>query len=273
MLDEIFLLILSGNSSDHNLFILALTTLPKMFTEKLIKAGLTNNETKIYVCLLHNSDLSASEVTKKTGIHRRNVYDAISRLLEKGIVNETLVNNKRRFNAVHPDNLMQIVETRKQELQSIIPDLTKLFQAEKTRNFVKIYRGIPGVRSSFTDSLNMMKNGETYYAIGCVDMRKILGSFFDDHHKERIEKKIKSKLLFNYQYKERAKQIMKKKNFQIRLLPKDCYLPVQTAVYGKATVCQILIHENPFVVQVVDEEFAKNYIKYFETLWDISKPV
>jgi sugar-specific transcriptional regulator TrmB len=242
-----------------------------MFTEELVQAGLTHNEVKVYLCLNGNHDLSASQITKKTGVHRRNVYDSLDRLMDKGLINETILNNRKKFNAAHPKHLLMLIEAQKAKIEAIVPSLTQQYGQEKRQRYIKLYKGIAGVKASFTDSLDLMDVGETYYAMGCINMKEFLGVFIEHHHKERAKKKIESWTLFNHKYKERSKELSRQKNHHSRVLPKNYDLPVQTVVYGKDVVCQILIHKEPFVVQVVDEMFASNYRNYFHMLWEISK--
>lgn len=245
-----------------------------MITDELVQAaGLTHNESKIYLCLNQHTGLSATEVTKKTGIHRRNVYDALNRLLEKGLVNETLVNTSKKFNAVHPSHLLRLAEEQQQIIKKIVPKLKEQYQVENLKNYVKLYQGIKGVKASFTDSLRMLNEDDSCYVLGCVDMKKFLGPFIDDHHKERQKKNIKTWQLYNANFKKRAESFSKGKKYKTRILPKDFYLPVQTVVFGENIVCQILIHDEPFVIQTVDKTFAANHIKNFKMIWNMSRKI
>jgi sugar-specific transcriptional regulator TrmB len=243
-----------------------------MYQEELLQAGLTGNEAKIYTTLISNADLSASEITKQTGIHRRNVYDALNRLLEKGLVNETLVQNKKRFNAIHPQRLLSLVDEQRTKIQNIVPTLAEQFShVKKKRNFIKMYKGTEGIKASFNESLNMLKEREVIHIIGGINMRKILGEgFMDDHHKERQKKSIRTNTLFNYIHRNRPKSLLRNKRYHYKVLPKDYYLPVQTVIYGDDIVCQILFHEEPFVIQVIDKAFADNFKRYFKMLWGLS---
>ena len=73
---------------------------------KLFEAvGLTPNETKVYLALVDLGTAQAGQITEKSGVHRRNVYDAISRLMEKGIISYVNVNNKKLFSPVNPKKI------------------------------------------------------------------------------------------------------------------------------------------------------------------------
>lgn len=240
----------------------------------LIHAGLTANESQIYLCILGEHDLSAGEITKKTGIHRRSVYDALDRLLEKGLVNSTLINNVKTFNAAHPSRLNLIIEEKKAKIDSLMPDLIRQFEFVEKRSFVKVFKGVQGAKTSFSEGLESMREGDEYRAMGCVDMAALLGKvFMKQHHEERTRKKIRSSTLFNHKNIARAKTFRNKKNYSVRSLPRDIELPVQTVIYGEDVVCQMVIHKEPFVVMVVDKVFAESCKKQFEVLWKISKDV
>src|SRR3989344_5601969 len=86
-------------------------------------AGLTKTEAKIYLALLELGPSLAGEITKKSGIHRRSVYDAIERLIEKGLVSYMKTNNRKYFEAVKPDRLLDILREKEENIKSIIPEL------------------------------------------------------------------------------------------------------------------------------------------------------
>jgi len=56
----------------------------EVLIERLMKFGLTRQESLIYFCLYRNGALTGYETAKLTGISRSNVYSAISGLAEKG---------------------------------------------------------------------------------------------------------------------------------------------------------------------------------------------
>lgn len=57
-----------------------------MFTETLQQLGLAKNEARIYQTLLQRGEMAVGEIANKSGVHRRNVYDSLNRLVEKGLV-------------------------------------------------------------------------------------------------------------------------------------------------------------------------------------------
>lgn len=56
----------------------------ELLVDKLMKFGLSRQESVIYLCLYQNGALTGYETAKLTGISRSNVYSAIAGLVEKG---------------------------------------------------------------------------------------------------------------------------------------------------------------------------------------------
>lgn len=56
----------------------------EMLVEKLMKFGLSRQESIVYLCLCRNGGLTGYEAAKQTGISRSNVYGAMAGLVDKG---------------------------------------------------------------------------------------------------------------------------------------------------------------------------------------------
>ena len=81
-----------------------------MYQAELKELGLTDNESKVYLALLQFGTLSPTKLAEKTGLHRSYIYDTLERLLERGIVNTLLLDNRKTYQAVDPKALREIFE-------------------------------------------------------------------------------------------------------------------------------------------------------------------
>ena len=81
-----------------------------MKREQLQKAGLSPNEAKCYLTLLKIGSASANEVSRKSGVHRVSVYDALRGLAEKGLVSQITKANKLLFEAGNPEKIIEIIQ-------------------------------------------------------------------------------------------------------------------------------------------------------------------
>src|SRR3989344_3857642 len=94
-------------------------------------AGLTENENKIYTALIEIGPTLAGKISRKTGLHRRTVYDVVETLIQKGLVSYILENNRRVFNAVDPEHILDLMEEKKQSLRPLINNLRQKFNHSK----------------------------------------------------------------------------------------------------------------------------------------------
>ena len=86
----------------------------------LTNLGLTKSEVRVYLGLLRFNASSASEISENTGIYRKNVYDALNRLIKKGLVSSAKVETKRIFYAANPQRLLEFLDVRKNEIKFTI---------------------------------------------------------------------------------------------------------------------------------------------------------
>lgn len=80
---------------------------------ELETAGLTEVEGRVYEKLLEIGSGSAGIISKKTGIHRRTVYDALGRLISKALVSEIKVNEVNEYVPANPKRLLEILDERR----------------------------------------------------------------------------------------------------------------------------------------------------------------
>jgi len=160
--------------------------------------GLSPNEAKIYETLIEKGESSISDISIFANIHRRNAYDAIKRLVNKGLCFEVFSSKENLYNAVDPGKLLELTNERQQEVEKILPDLLKKFSRRVAPEEAYIYRGLEGQKNVWRDILRV---GQDSYFIGAK------GGWFDPRigktardafFKEANRRKIKFIQLFDY---------------------------------------------------------------------------
>ena len=99
-----------------------------MYSEIFEEIGLSPNEAKIYEVLVTKAEMPVSDISVEGNIHRRNVYDALNRLIEKGLVFQIFQKNENLYRAVHPQKLLEVVKERETKIQRILPALSKQYE-------------------------------------------------------------------------------------------------------------------------------------------------
>ena len=242
-----------------------------MHSEILEKIGLSPNEAKVYETLLLLGTSSIDGISLKSGVHRRNVYDTVEKLIGKGLATQEFVSGRKYIRAINPSRLLDIVRERESEISSILPSLQEKFNAKVSDEEAVIYRGIEGVKNYLQDILT---ENETAYFIGAKGFWKDprLAYFLPKWDKQRIKQGIHFKHIFDYEVKSQVKEILKLRMNEFKFLPPDYSCNACIDFFGNQVTCFYGIGpgdlgENPVQFTVRSRKIADGYRKWFDFMW------
>ena len=178
----------------------------------LEKIGLHKNERAIYLDLIKSKVSSASEISKRTRIHRTNVYDALNKLISIGFISESKHLKKKLFKAVEPEKIKNYVSQLQDEVSEVVKNIKHIknlaHSDSSDHNDVFMGAGRFAARNALTDILGINK---PIYVIGASSTSAdIIGiGFLNQFHKDRIKRKIPMKQIYNQDVKERIKYLNK----------------------------------------------------------------
>jgi sugar-specific transcriptional regulator TrmB len=237
--------------------------------------NLTDNEIKIYLTLLELGSALAGEITTKTGIHRRNVYDSIERLIKKGLVGYITNNNRKFFKAANPKHFFSLLEKEKETLKqkekalkSILPQLLLSKKLAKNTQRVAIFEGKKGLITILED---VIKTGQENLVFSTTEI-DMIKDYLKIFHKKRVKAKVKDKLILDKKGIKRAKQLSKLKFTEVRLMPREFDSPMAINIYANK-VGMLILSEDPIGILIEDEQVANSYRKYFTLMWEMAKEV
>lgn len=242
--------------------------------------ALSPNEAKIYETLVEQGELSISHIALAAGIHRRNAYDSIHRLLDKGLIFQILGSHENRFNAVDPDKLNELLQEKQSQLADILPTLKQKFHHRPSKVEAYIFKGYEGQKNVFRE---MLRVGQDVYNIGAK------GQWFDPElnasreafFREAKRKRMTFHLLFDdeirTQWPEFASTYATLATLKYRYLPKNYSTNSVANIFGEyvvtytgVTVGKMSDETIYFVLKSAD--LAASYHKWFEYMWEQSKP-
>jgi len=235
--------------------------------------GLTDNEISIYITLLKKGPLSATDISHKTKLHRRNVYDALDRLIDKGVVSTFRENKRKYFSALEPHIFREIINERMHVLKQIdseiktnlIPEIMQLKRLSETETEVELFRGSEGLKKVF---MSLLDYGNDYDIIGATDkMSDILRFNLPNFHKMRIKKNIQNRLLFNADSKKRGRELAKMKLTQVRYLKSEFSPPMQIRMFGDIAELLLISQDEPLAIRIHNQKIADSFREYFNILW------
>ncbi|MFH1850703.1 MAG: helix-turn-helix domain-containing protein [archaeon] len=118
-----------------------------MYEEILRDLGLSLNEAKLYETMLQLGETNVSLISTKSRVHRRNVYDSLNKLIEKGLVSQYVVKGEKRFRATDPQRLLTILKDKEDRLSNILPEMKSKYLGVKQEEEAYIYRGVQGFKN------------------------------------------------------------------------------------------------------------------------------
>ncbi len=243
-----------------------------MYEEMLRDMGLSPNEARVYEALLQSGEASVQTISLKSKVHRRNVYDSLSKLTEKGLASEVFIKGDKYFKAMNPRRLLELIKEKEEKINTFLPEMQAKYEAVEEREEAYLYRGIEGFKNYLQD---IIKTRETVYFIGAkgfwLDPR--LKHFLPRFQRERKRSGIKFMHLFDYEVKRRAPQIIKLAGKQYKFLPKIYSSSTAVDIFGPYVVTFVGIRpgelcEEPVQFVMKSRRLANGFRKFFQFMWD-----
>lgn len=239
----------------------------KIHHEKLISSlvhiGMSDHEARVYIACLALGASSILVLSKETGIKRTTVYSIIESLQKSGFVRVEIKGVKRRFSAENPEQVGNLLDSRKQKFKQVLPEFSALFHLKGESSTIKHYEGLELVKTVYDRILEELKPKEYYWAISDTEQwRKEDKEYFEQYLERRAKLNIDTRLLLQDSPEARKRKSFEK-NFheQIRILPSNASLitnliatPRLVVIHQFNPISAIVI-ENPSVVQMGRELF------------------
>ncbi|MBS3168450.1 winged helix-turn-helix transcriptional regulator [Candidatus Woesearchaeota archaeon] len=237
--------------------------------ETLREIGLTDYESRIYLSLLKNGQISAYELAEKTGLYRQVTYDSIKRLIEKGFVSSVKEGKSQKYKAIDPNLILEYLDRKTENYKEILPELIKLNQASKSPMIVETFKGKEVTRIALRDIINVLKKTKGENLCTSVDENFAFAKHkaaVEEYERGMIHNNIKERIVVG----EDTKGLFERGTSKYKRIPKQYFNPNPTQIYGDNV--SIVVWGNPdHLIIIRNKEVADSYRKQFELLWKIAK--
>ena len=243
-----------------------------MYQELLQNIGLSLNESRVYEALLYTGEASANAIAIKSKVHRRNVYDSLNKLIEKGLVSETFTKGEHLFKPIDPERLLEIIKEKETTITLSLPEMKKLYKSVEPETNAYVFKGIEGFKSYLQLILDQK---QTVYFIGAkafwLDPR--LKHYLARFDRERKQRGIKFIHLFDHEVKTQKPEILKIVGKPYKFLPKEYSSPTTIDILGDYVVTFVgvkpgQLEEEPLQFVLKNKRLADGYRKFFQFMWD-----
>ncbi|MDO8517314.1 MAG: helix-turn-helix domain-containing protein [Nanoarchaeota archaeon] len=250
-----------------------------MTEEHILKSfesiGIPKMQTMVYLDLLKNKESTATQVSKRTKMHRANVYDTLTKLKERNLVYLSNKEGKQVFAALSTD---LIINEEKDKLENLKIAMNYIKTTYVPGQTPKVYT-LEGLNTVKSILFGLLEKKSEVWIYGLAENENIINILNDrlmnSFHLERIKKHIELKMLFYKFPHEEIKTLSNLKFTEARLLPKS-----QQSKTSQITqiVCNdavyITLWIDPIYTIVIENDIvAKEYLDLYNILWDHSEKV
>ncbi len=241
--------------------------------EILSSIGFSKNEILIYLSLLKGGHSSALMISKKTGIHRTNIYDSLRALINKGFVYEVPNGDKKEYSALSIEKLVDFFNRKGSELKEEISKMKEFINLDSEaegKSQISISRGVFALKSRLYDLLDEKKPIKICGYSDAFD--RLLGeAFMRDYLKEISKHRLDAKIISNNPDYSTIGRYKKTGAVQIKSLPSTVgESKIMEFVCGDIFGMCVLL-DSPFCLIFKNGLIANNFGGFFRSLWSVVK--
>ncbi|MDP7520635.1 MAG: helix-turn-helix domain-containing protein [Candidatus Pacearchaeota archaeon] len=230
--------------------------------------GLNKNEILVYLDLIRIGKSSAGNISKRTKIHRSNMYDILEKLVKKEIIDQITENEKKFFYPKEPRDLLNYLKQKEEELEKIVPEIEKIQNKPKEERKVSITEGLNPVKNIIMQFLDSEKSIDVYGTP--KEAEDLLGGFIPEFHKLRIKKKIPMRHIFGIDSLKRVRELNEMEYTEARYFPSSYNSKISTNICCDKII--LILWDMPVSAIIIEnKQVAETYKNYFEILWESSK--
>ena len=230
--------------------------------------GLSDGEVKVYSNLLDFGEQTVQEINEKLRIERRNIYDILNKLIERGLVSFIVNNKKKSFKVTSPKMILSYLEEKekdisniKNEVNSQMIQLEESYSKAKSETNAQIFRGKEGMKAVWNDFLEA---DEMHWIGSGRYIATHLPNFFKVWNRKRMSKGIMWKNLMRGDMRGEETYELETKKY----LPEEFTSnPTVIGIYGNKVV-NLLFFEEYFAIVIENKKLADSYRNYHKYLWD-----
>lgn len=242
--------------------------------------GLGENEAKLYLLMLKHPKSTVQELQQKSPFPRTMLYYILNDLMQKNLVTQVKQKWRSVYVAEDPERLYDLLEERQQEFKtkkfevlSAIPELSRTFRLSSNRPGSRIFEGLDEYRIALDDVFTT-KADVIYTYVSSGGNKKPGIEVREDFHKRRRDKNTVVKFLVpdKETYENLNKFHKNDKLCEIRIISKET--PVQDVdmkLYDGKLLYTRYNEKEPICFMIEDRPFYKMQKMLFNILWEEAK--
>ncbi len=246
--------------------------------------GLNDNETKVYLYLLTHGESIASVVAKRLEMKRVTAYSTLESLEKKEVIASFIKNNVAHFDAVEPDDIVELCDQKVTEMQrlqkkasELKSEFYKLREKGKMpkleiRGKIKYYEGLEAVTDLIQETLQENNKEQLCFGLNTYHS-ELAGDDWSVYTGKRVKKgmfvrSIQPDTDAAIDYKKRdAKELRKTRLVPHDKFPGNC----EINVIGNMIAIFTTHGQEPMGMKMYNPDMAQALKSLFDLAWERSE--
>lgn len=235
----------------------------------LVRVGLSQNEAKVYLCLLKIIEGTAFQIAKGANMPRTTAYAALESLKTQGIVTSFRKNSVLFFTAENPKQILTILQQKQEILTELLPELQALSVGTDIQPSIKMFTGVAGMKTALEDILETLeKTGQkTLYAASYPDVMDALPKFYHAWVARREKLGVMTKMIVPESAQSRT-TFYEGHHRQVRFMPEPYLFQCSMDIYGNKIVFFVLKEGVTYSIILESPTISDAFLRFFLFAFD-----
>ncbi len=233
------------------------------------RIGFTQNEAKVYICLLKIIEGTVFQIAKRAEMPRTTTYATLESLKSQGLVTSFRKNNVQYFTPENPKQILTILKHKEEIIQELLPALHALSEGTDIQPSIKMLTGPQGLKLAFEDILETLERTEqkVLYAAAFPDVMDILPKYYHEWVKRREKLGVTTKMILPESARDR-KIFYEGHNRHVRFMPEPYLYQCAMDIYGDKIVFFSSREGMAYSVILESPTIASAFLKFFLFAFD-----
>lgn len=245
-----------------------------MKLDLLEEIGLTRSEINVYVALLELGSTTTGPLVEHSKASSSKIYEILEKLIQKGLASYMVKSGTKYFEASDPKRLLDYMQEKEeklkqqeQKLEKLLPTLELKKMLSKYKSEAKVYKGIKGMETVYTELIDEMKKGEEtqVFVVGEIDEK--MQQFFKQNYELRAQKGIKTKTIFSEGGRSHYEERKNIPFFEGKVIGTTSS-PATVQVYHKKVILRMGDSHEVICVVINNEKLVKAFKEQFNAMWN-----
>ncbi|MBN1618283.1 hypothetical protein JW887_02985 [Candidatus Dojkabacteria bacterium] len=258
-------------------------------SEVMEKLGISDTETMIYLKLLEIGPSSIADLTRKVEIPRTTVRENVERLMQKGLLSQTVNHSRKKLVAEDLNKIKVLIMEKKLDLENKFKQIESVeknfeefiesFNTTSVRNDnraevnIRYYEGKTSVKSYYYKTVTE----EEVYSYANLDKYYEVFEYGLGVQKRAVEQKISRNVRDILVDTPLAREVIKKrmeggysKNYKVKFIPAESHFSGFDFIIFNDSVALIQLEkQNPYVIEVKSSSIAAGFKSFHVALWSL----